>query len=302
MEHEVYVPYPAATVRAALCDPARVARAVPGLQADAAESDPLAGRLRLRIAGSTITYRGSLRVSPGDGDAVTVSGEGAEARGGGSVALELTLTPRPADGGTTLACAGSVRAEGRLASVDGEVARGAGVRLLERFGEGLASGLASSPLVSSDEGSVDTEGGAASGEEAGSSSSSDDNERVIPGIPGPDRQPPDEEASVVEGEVPPSALDPLADDLVEEDLGPEIIEEIEDVPDPDDEPEAAHARRTMIGRSTEEVDHAPPRGRYAPSPSGEAVSAVDRLRWAAPAAAVVVAAVVVVGRALRRRR
>ncbi|MFD8939248.1 carbon monoxide dehydrogenase [Streptomyces sp. NPDC059578] len=66
--------------------------------------------------------------------------------------------------------------------------------------------------------------------------------------------------------------------------------------------EAAHARRTMIGRSAEEVDHAPPRGRYAPVPAPEATAQGATLRWAAPAAALAVATAIVVGRALRRRR
>jgi hypothetical protein len=66
--------------------------------------------------------------------------------------------------------------------------------------------------------------------------------------------------------------------------------------------EAAHARRTMIGRSAEEVDHAPPRGRYAPVPAPESISTTATLRWVAPAAALVVASAIVVTRALRRRR
>ncbi|MGB8941609.1 MAG: carbon monoxide dehydrogenase subunit G, partial [Streptomyces sp.] len=66
--------------------------------------------------------------------------------------------------------------------------------------------------------------------------------------------------------------------------------------------EASHARRTMIGRSAEEVDHAPPRGRYAPAPAAESMSTRATLRWAAPAAAVVLASAIVAGRVLRRRR
>jgi len=66
--------------------------------------------------------------------------------------------------------------------------------------------------------------------------------------------------------------------------------------------EAAHARRTMIGRSAEEVDHAPPRGRYAPMPAPDSSSASATLRWIAPAAALALASAVVVGRMLRRRR
>ena len=57
----------------------------------------------------------------------------------------------------------------------------------------------------------------------------------------------------------------------------------------------------MIGRSAEEVDHAPPRGRYAPVPAPQTVAGDPTLRWAAPAAAVAVASAVVVGRALRKR-
>lgn len=66
--------------------------------------------------------------------------------------------------------------------------------------------------------------------------------------------------------------------------------------------EAAHARRTMIGRSAEEVDHAPPRGRYAPVPAPETATARATLRWAAPAAAVALASAIAVTRALRKRR
>ncbi|EFL33695.1 predicted protein [Streptomyces viridochromogenes DSM 40736] len=58
----------------------------------------------------------------------------------------------------------------------------------------------------------------------------------------------------------------------------------------------------MIGRSAEEVDHAPPRGRYAPVPAPQTVSTPAPLRWAAPAAALALASAVVAVRALRRRR
>ena len=78
---------------------------------------------------------------------------------------------------------------------------------------------------------------------------------------------------------------------------------VEDFTEPVHPPaEAAHARRTMIGRSAEEVDHAPPRGRYAPVPAPQTVVSGLPLRWAAPAAAVALASAIVVGRALRKRR
>ncbi|MFD7576013.1 hypothetical protein ACFV6U_36745, partial [Streptomyces sp. NPDC059810] len=99
---------------------------------------------------------------------------------------------------------------------------------------------------------------------------------------------------VFDAPVPPSSLDPRLD----EDFGATPIE----FPAPQPAAEAAHARRTMIGRSAEEVDHAPPRGRYAPVPAPEASSAGATLRWIAPAAALALASAVVVSRALRRRR
>ncbi|MEU9329735.1 SRPBCC domain-containing protein [Streptomyces canus] len=78
---------------------------------------------------------------------------------------------------------------------------------------------------------------------------------------------------------------------------------VDDFTEPANPPaEAAHARRTMIGRSAEEVDHAPPRGRYAPVPAPQTVASGATLRWAAPAAAVVLASAIVVTRVLRKRR
>ncbi|MEU7366382.1 SRPBCC domain-containing protein [Streptomyces hygroscopicus] len=286
MEHEVFVPFPVDTVRLALAEPDRVARCVPGLQQDADEAaGPLAGRLRLRIGGSTITYRGALRIGR-RADVYEIEGEGTEVRGGGSVKLALTLTPKPVEGGTELICSGTVRSEGRLAEFDQEVSAGVARRLLDRFAAALTAGLETSPISAvTEDGATGDEGAAAAADETG--------------LP-------------TEAELPLSA-----DDMDIEDVGDlEGLDDVDAVAEPvgfgdlgdlddlDDEPpaEAAHARRTMIGRSTEEVDHAPPRGRYAPVPAPETVSTSATLRWAAPAAAVVIASVVVVGRRVLRRR
>ncbi|MDP9608529.1 MULTISPECIES: SRPBCC domain-containing protein [Streptomyces] len=286
MEHEVFVPFPVDTVRLALAEPDRVARCVPGLQQDADEAaGPLAGRLRLRIGGSTITYRGALRIGR-RADVYEIEGEGTEVRGGGSVKLALTLTPKPVEGGTELICSGTVHSEGRLAEFDQEVSAGVARRLLDRFAAALTAGLETSPISAvTEDGATGDEGAAAAADETG--------------LP-------------TEAELPLSA-----DDMDIEDVGDlEGLDDVDAVAEPvgfgdlgdlddlDDEPpaEAAHARRTMIGRSTEEVDHAPPRGRYAPVPAPETVSTSATLRWAAPAAAVVIASVVVVGRRVLRRR
>ncbi|MEU6326385.1 carbon monoxide dehydrogenase subunit G [Streptomyces sp. NPDC047049] len=338
MEHEVYVPFPVGTVRQALTEPERVARCVPGVQldADATPRTPV-GRLRLRIGSSTITYRGTLTVSaaaeddasgdggPGDGGPgdrgtggdgggaaamVTVEAKGTETRGDGSVTLTLTVRLSPATEpgpGTTLACSGTVQGDGRLAEATDQSARTAGRRLLDRFAENLAADLRQRP-VTGRTGDGPSAGGTADAAQPGVSGT-----EVPPSSlePGSDGGPGGEEGA---GEA--AGLGEAAGDAGNLDAGD--AGDAEDVfraahdghpehaygHDPDGlaPAEAAHARRTMIGRSAEEVDHAPPRGRYAPVPAPEPHGTSVALRWAAPAAAVVLASAVVVGRVLRRRR
>ncbi|MCT2589711.1 hypothetical protein LHJ74_07220 [Streptomyces sp. N2-109] len=344
MEHEVYVPFPVGSVREALADRVRVARSVPGFQQAAAEGrgDAVEGRLRLRIGGSTITYRGELKITA-QGDGFSVKASGAEVRGQGAVRLVLKVVPRPsADGeGTRLVCSGKLSGDGRIAEFEEKVTAAAGRRLLDRFATALTERMRNGSGAGSE-----TRAAAGIGEP-------DDNDRAIPGIPAPEKGeqdrsrkedgkgkddgsadaearpgtdgeedtprsaeggPADSEATpgVFGTEVPPPSLDPLdsEDGLVDEVDGQGGPEDADD--DADGEPvddgegrltaEAAHARRTMIGRSAEEVDHAPPRGRYAPVPAADSTAAAATLRWAAPAAALVVAGAVILGRALRRRR
>ncbi|MET9142769.1 SRPBCC domain-containing protein [Streptomyces sp. NPDC004042] len=385
MEHEVFVPVPARRLRAVLADPARVARAVPGLQQEAG-AEPVAGRLKVRIGGHSITYRGTLRVRPRDDGGYAVEGEATESRGNGAVKIGLTLGLRDTDEGTALVFGGTASAGGRAAGLAPDAVRSAATRLLHRFAHNLAAGAAETARSLATEDFTP----AATGDfEAGPDA---DDAPVPP--PGPDAgedmdtaaadridrtEPagPSGHRSVFDTEVPPSSLDPLADDEGTEnaenaenaedtedikdadgtdvtdasDVTDDDIDDIDDIDDTDEDAaedlgqdpgegleasggaaagggtdqglpaaggglsadddltsagtppaEAAHARRTMIGRSAEEVDHAPPRGRYAPVPAPLTVSANSTLRWAAPAAALVVAGAIVVGRALRRRR
>ncbi|MEU3736811.1 SRPBCC domain-containing protein [Streptomyces sp. NPDC032198] len=264
MEHEVFVPVPADRLQQVLSDPEQVAGAVPGLQRDADESaSPLSGRLRVRVGGHTITYRGAARVARRGEGSFAIEGEGVEVRGGGSVKLSLTVRLESADdgAGTQLVFAGTGAGEGRVTESSPQAVEGAVRRLIERFAEGLGRAAEPKPELAAPE-----------------------PEAVVEPVDAP---------SVFETEVPPSSFDDT-DDTVDTDV------EIEDVVVPP--AEAAHARRTMIGRSAEEVDHAPPRGRYAPAPAAESMSTRATLRWAAPAAAVVLASAIVAGRVLRRRR
>lgn len=264
MEHEVFVPVPAERLREALADPARIARAVPGLQQDAG-AEPVTGRLKVRIGGHTITYRGSARLSGQDDGSYAIEGDATEARGTGSVKLALTLRLRETDGGTTLTFEGTATADGRVAELAGDAVTSAVGRLLNRFAENLGA---------EQEGAEEPRGAEAGDAAAADAAAAD----AVVETP--------EEASAFDAEVPAPGLDPLAEAEAEE-------------PAP---AEAAHARRTMIGRSAEEVDHAPPRGRYAPVPAPQTVAPHSTLRWAAPAAALVLASAIVVGRVLRKRR
>jgi carbon monoxide dehydrogenase subunit G len=278
MEHEVYVPVPAERLWAALADPARVARAVPGLQQDAG-TEPVAGRLKVRVGSHSITYRGSVRVSAQDDGTYAVEGDATEARGTGSVKLALSLRVRETDGGCTLVFDGTATADGRITELAPDAVRSATTRLLDRFAENLGAEV-EEPDVKE------------------------------PDVEEPEQPEPTDPTPVLEAlevEEPddldePDDIDEIGDTAAG--IGglaePHVSETFADTPEPP--AEAAHARRTMIGRSAEEVDHAPPRGRYAPVPAPQTVSANATLRWAAPAAALVLASAIVVNRVLRKRR
>ncbi|MFE9998918.1 SRPBCC domain-containing protein [Streptomyces avermitilis] len=302
MEHEVFVPVPAERLRETLADPARVARAVPGLQQDAG-TPPVAGRLKMRVGGHTITYRGALRIASQEDGSFAVEGDATEARGGGSVKLALTLRLRPAQDGTTLAFDGTATADGRVAELPPETVTSATTRLLTRFAENVATATATaSPKAE------------AEAPEPAGSEGTPDPEPVPEAEPAPQAEaepaPQAEAEAEAEAEAQAPASPPTSpeefdadDDLVAEGFVGEGEPPTDGFVGESGPPaEAAHARRTMIGRSAEEVDHAPPRGRYAPVPAPETTTAGATLRWAAPAAALVVASAIVVGRVLRRRR
>lgn len=314
MEHEVFVPVPVESLREALADPARVARAVPGLQQDAG-TPPVSGRLKVRVGGHAITYRGALTVTPQDDGTYAVEADATEARGSGTVKLALTLALRSREGdpsGSTVTFTGTASADGRVTELPPDAVTSATTRLLSRFAEGLAVpdvGAASAAAAS---------GGEARGAEAApepeESTPAPEESTPAPEAaasepeaapepppaeePSPAEQTPaaEETSSIHEAEVPPPSLEPFAEEDFEGGF------EDDAVPESDTPAEAAHARRTMIGRSAEEVDHAPPRGRYAPVPAPEAAGPSAALRWAAPAAALLLASAVVLGRALRKRR
>ncbi|MGA5166280.1 MULTISPECIES: SRPBCC domain-containing protein [Streptomyces] len=307
MEHEVFVPVDVETLRAVLADPARVAPCVPGLQQDAdASAGPLTGRLKVRAAGHSITYRGALRIAAREDGVYAVEGEGTEVRGVGSAKLALTVRLSGADGGTTLRFAGTTSADGRLAELPDDAAVSAAHRLLDRFAESLAAAATSAAGAAGPSLADMAVSDLADARQLGEDRDLEGRDLDGRGLDGEDLDDQDVDddgvdqgaesaGSVFDAPVPPPSLDPLADAEFE----------VPDIPEGalgDPGAEAAHARRTMIGRSAEEVDHAPPRGRYAPTPGPQTASTTATLRWLAPAAALALASAVVVGRALRRRK
>ncbi|WP_306318426.1 MULTISPECIES: SRPBCC family protein [unclassified Streptomyces] len=264
MEHEVFVPVPAESLRAVLCDPQRVDRALPGYQRDASGTG---GRLKVRIGGHTITYRGSVTVTQSADGSFAMTGDATEARGSGGVKFALTARVAAAAGGSAVTFSGTGSADGRVTELPREAVESAAHRLLNRFAGNLGA-------TGQEPGSDPDEASGGDADDTGTAAAADT----------PRGSAPDPAAQSPQGlDLPPQGLDLPGSDLPAE-------------------PAAAHARRTMIGRSAEEVDHAPPRGRYAPVPAPEGVTTSATLRWAAPAAALALASAIVVGRALRRRR
>ncbi|GAA2539066.1 MULTISPECIES: SRPBCC domain-containing protein [Streptomyces] len=335
MEHEVFVPVAVERLREVLDDPARVARAVPGLQHDAGAPDPVAGRLRIRVGGHSVTYRGAVRVSGRDDGSYAVEGDVAETRGTGSVELALRLRLKDAEGGATLTVDGTATADGRITDLPADAVASAVSRLLDRFAENLGTVAAEPPDTAAEPAPGPQAPGAEPGPAAGPESpellaagdfeprattdfeTTPDADDVPPPVPGPAKSPePRESPESPESPEPPESPESPEPSGLPGPAGPaeEPAPDLPSVfgtevpppsPGPADEDdsvaEAAHARRTMIGRSAEEVDHAPPRGRYAPVPAPQTVSPRSSLRWAAPAAALAVASAVVAIRALRRR-
>ncbi|WP_342789643.1 SRPBCC domain-containing protein [Streptomyces hawaiiensis] len=158
MEHEVFVPVPAERLREVLDDPARVARAVPGLQQDAG-AEPVAGRLKIRVGSHSVTYRGAVRVSRRGDDAYEVEGEAEESRGSGTVKLTLRIVLREAEDGCTVVYDGTASADGRIKDLPAEAVEGAVTRLMNRFAEHLAAAATDAGDAGADDAGARAEAG-----------------------------------------------------------------------------------------------------------------------------------------------
>ncbi|WP_158834787.1 hypothetical protein [Streptomyces sp. NRRL S-350] len=321
MEHEVVVPMSAELVRQALQDPALLARSVPGLSTEPAAvgggpAEEIGGRLKLRIGGSTITYKGVLSLIEGREGVLTVLAEGQEVRGSGeaTATVRVRVADGAEDGTAALRFTGDLSATGRLTEFDGEALDATGRRLLDRFVAAL----------------VAPEGGEDQDDEAEAEAAADTGPEAETGagagvffIEDRQDQPGDDldddlsdliafsDADAERFGLPVGAAD---DEDDSEDDGAGEDRDVDDVDDVDEAEAKAGGRdavaeeisteslfgyeeepvvtgpvrRSIVGRSAEEVDHAPPRGPYAPALPARSARARAASRWGGEAGGIVV--------------
>jgi carbon monoxide dehydrogenase subunit G len=133
VEHEFVVAAPVDTVRVLLTDPDRSTACVPGLTVETFAPGEYGGRLRLRVGSTTVTYRGTAAVSPGD--TVRLDLDGQEVRGSGIAKGTLTMSLSGEGESTRVGIDADISVTGRLGSLDPAVLEDALRRLFARFGE-----------------------------------------------------------------------------------------------------------------------------------------------------------------------
>ncbi|MFF4380169.1 CoxG family protein [Kitasatospora sp. NPDC001547] len=301
MEHEVVVPMSAELVRQALQDPALLARSVPGLSTEpaavgAGAAEEISGRLKLRIGGSTITYKGVLSLIEGREGVLTVLAEGEEARGSGEVTatVRVSVADGAEDGTAAIRFTGDLSATGRLTEFDAETLDATGRRLLDRFAAALVAPEGEQPQ-DQDQEDASAADSAAEGIEAG-----------VVFIEERQDQPGDDldddlsdliafsDADAERFGLPTGSADDDEDDVDGEGVSAEQDGVAEELPaEPlfayEEEPAlSGPVRRSIVGRSAEEVDHAPPRGPYAPALPARSARARAASRWGGEAGGIVV--------------
>ncbi|MFC1439131.1 hypothetical protein ABUW04_12775 [Streptacidiphilus sp. N1-10] len=313
MEHEVLVPLPQQAVREALRRSELLARCLPGFTAEQPEVRPgagggdpggtpagpaLVGRLKLRIGSSSITYRGELEFVPAtdagpDGDAgyardMVVAVRAQQSVGSGSVSglLRVAVLPDGEDRARVL-FHGDLAAKGRVEELHPEAVSVALRRLLDRFCAAMVADLADADLIGAD-GAVQGDGAeddpilfaeladleelAELGELTDLSELADFDDPQGPDSP--------EDPDGIEGI---DGVDESGLFLIDEPAGSLDASSFnaaaalnEPWPDP------SATRRSMVGRSAEEVDHAPPSGRYGPTLPPRSARSRAAARWGGP--------------------
>ena len=126
----------------ALLDLERLVPCLPGARLDGVISGGSAatGQVRLPLGRSSVSYRGTIRVSGADRElgAVSISVDAHELRGSGRVTATVDVRLHEAEGLTSASLRGTSDISGRAAVVEPDVMRRAVTTLLTRFGAALS--------------------------------------------------------------------------------------------------------------------------------------------------------------------
>jgi carbon monoxide dehydrogenase subunit G len=140
MPYETTVPVHRRLLWQAVTDAGRLVDALPGAVVEAAEGPGVAGRLRMRVQGQSVTFHGVARIVEVSASAltVTVELEAAFGRGTGAVDGVLTITLRKAQEGTRVTVRPDFQIDGDL-PWSGPVLETAVQRVVDRWFAGFAA-------------------------------------------------------------------------------------------------------------------------------------------------------------------
>ncbi|WP_042407980.1 hypothetical protein [Streptacidiphilus carbonis] len=281
----------------------------------------LFGRLKLRVGSSSITYRGELEfdaVTPGnprpagpggpagaadsadpadpaDQDDLVVSVRAQQSVGSGAVSGRLRVAVRPeGEEHTRVLFRGDLTAKGRVEELHPQAVSVALRRLLDRFCAAMVADLADADLIGGD-GAAQGEGDEADPilfaeladleDLAGLGELTDLSELADFDDPqGPDSPEDPDGIEGIDGVEGAEGIDGMEG---MDESGLFLIDEPADsfnaaaaLNEP--WPDSSATRRSMVGRSAEEVDHAPPSGRYGPTLPPRSARSRAAARWGGP--------------------
>ncbi|MFJ9459092.1 hypothetical protein ACIRST_28880 [Kitasatospora sp. NPDC101447] len=290
----------------------------------AGPAEEISGRLKLRVGSSTITYKGVLSLIEGREGVLTVLAEGQEARGSGeaTATVRVSVADGAEDGTAVIRFTGDLSATGRLTEFDEETLDATGRRLLDRFAAALVAPEGEQDRDQDED--SDAEAATEAETEAETETEAEAGTETAGVIFIEDRQdqPGDDLDDDLSDLIAFSDADAerfglptgSADEDEDEDTNRATGQDRDDVePEDDVEPGAAEqdavaeeipveplfayeeepaltgpVRRSIVGRSAEEVDHAPPRGPYAPALPARSARARAASRWGGEAGGIVV--------------
>jgi len=140
MSYEAMVPVHRRLLWPAVTDAERLLRAVPNLIVDATDGPGVAGRIRLRIADRSVTFRGVARIVEVHPATLSVilDVEAAHGRADGGVEGQVEIMLLAAGSGTRVVVRPDLRLTGQSPAIGPEALHAAGERLVGRWFSGLA--------------------------------------------------------------------------------------------------------------------------------------------------------------------